>query len=104
MFGKRGNDDGSRFTPEFRPPVSAPAPKPAETATLARPTAPLPPPAAPAQVRRAVEAPPMAPESKRVQRERSEAYYDTKSQVFSALIDTIDRPGFARRISSPTGR
>ncbi len=38
----------------------------------------------------------MAPESKRVQRERSEAYYDTKSQVFSALIDTIDLSQLAK--------
>ncbi|CCV15574.1 CpaF family protein [Mesorhizobium sp. STM 4661] len=100
MFGKRGSDDGSRFTPEFRQPASAPAApapaNPAETAVLAKPApppsgAPAPPPA-----RRAVEAPPLAPEPKRVQRERSETYYDTKSQVFSALIDTIDLSQLAK--------
>ncbi|TPL98439.1 CpaF family protein [Mesorhizobium sp. B2-3-10] len=102
MFGKRGNDDGNRFTPEFRQPASAPATiapaaaGPADTAVLARPaattqpSAPVAPPA-----RRAVEAPPMAPEPRRG-REKSETYYDTKSQVFSALIDTIDLSQLAK--------
>ncbi|TRC94314.1 CpaF family protein [Mesorhizobium sp. WSM4303] len=102
MFGKRGSDDGSRSTPEFRqpaPPPAAPAAaKPADTAVLSRPAAasssaaPAMPPA-----RRAVEAPPMAAEpARKVQRERSETYYDTKSQVFSALIDTIDLSQLAK--------
>ena len=38
----------------------------------------------------------MAPEPKRAQREKSETYYDTKSQVFSALIDTIDLSQLAK--------
>ncbi|PZV37301.1 CpaF family protein [Mesorhizobium kowhaii] len=94
MFGKRGSDDGNRFTPEFRQPAPAPVAPPAassaDTAVLARPAAP--PPSAPVAppARRAIEAPPSAPDLKRVQREKSETYYDTKSQVFSALIDTID--------------
>ena len=46
--------------------------------------------------RRAVEAPPLAPEPRKQQRERSETYYDTKSQVFSALIDTIDLSQLAK--------
>ncbi|RWD65053.1 CpaF family protein [Mesorhizobium sp.] len=98
MFGKRGKDDGNRVTPEFRPPVSAPAaPASAGTMTAERPAAPAySAPAAP-QARRPVEAPPMAPEPpRRVQRERSETYYDTKSQVFSALIDTIDLSQLAK--------
>ncbi|TPK67680.1 CpaF family protein [Mesorhizobium sp. B2-4-19] len=101
MFGKRGNDDGNRFTPEFRQPAPAPtAPPPAgsaDTAVLARPAAPLQPsaPVAP-PARRAVEAPPIAPEARRPQREKSETYYDTKSQVFSALIDTIDLSQLAK--------
>ena len=37
----------------------------------------------------------MAPEPRK-QRERSETYYDTKSQVFSALIDTIDLSQLAK--------
>lgn len=101
MFGKRGNDDGNRFTPEFRQPAPAPAAPPpaglADTAVLARPAAPLQPsaPVAP-PARRAVEAPPIAPEARRPQREKSETYYDTKSQVFSALIDTIDLSQLAK--------
>ncbi|UVK54985.1 Flp pilus assembly complex ATPase component TadA [Mesorhizobium sp. AR02] len=100
MFGKRGNDDGNRFTPEFRQPAPAPAPPPpagsADTAVLARPAVP-PQPSAPVAppARRAVEAPPIAPEARR-SREKSETYYDTKSQVFSALIDTIDLSQLAK--------
>ena len=40
--------------------------------------------------------PPLAPEPRKQQRERSETYYDTKSQVFSALIDTIDLSQLAK--------
>jgi len=100
MFGKRGSDDGSRFTPEFRQPAPAPvapaAAGSADTAVIARPAAP--PPGAPVAppARRAVEAPPLAPEPKRGTREKSETYYDTKSQVFSALIDTIDLSQLAK--------
>lgn len=100
MFGKRGNDDGNRFTPEFRQPAPAPAAPaaagPADTAVLGRPAA-TPQPSAPVAppARRAVEAPPIAPEPKRG-REKSETYYDTKSQVFSALIDTIDLSQLAK--------
>ncbi|WP_201413246.1 CpaF family protein [Mesorhizobium sp. J8] len=97
MFGKRGKDDGSRATPEFRPPASAPAPAPTGTMTAERPAAPPPSTPAAPPARRPVEAPPMAPEPpRRVQRERSETYYDTKSQVFSALIDTIDLSQLAK--------
>ncbi|WP_315919213.1 CpaF family protein [Mesorhizobium sp. SP-1A] len=94
MFGRRGNDDGGRIVPELRQP--SPQQRPAETVTLDRPAAPVPPPAAPAQVRRAVEAPPLAAEQRRPQRERNENYYNTKSQVFSALIDTIDLSQLAK--------
>ena len=38
----------------------------------------------------------MVAEPKRPARERSESYYDTKSQVFSALIDTIDLSQLAK--------
>ncbi len=41
-------------------------------------------------------APPLAPAPRNTQRERSETYYDTKSQVFSALIDTIDLSQLAK--------
>ncbi|WP_091579671.1 CpaF family protein [Mesorhizobium qingshengii] len=100
MFGKRGSDDGNRFKPEFRQPAPAPvAPAAAgsvDTAVLARPTAPAPSAPVAPPARRAVEAPPLAPEPKRAQREKSETYYDTKSQVFSALIDTIDLSQLAK--------
>jgi pilus assembly protein CpaF len=97
MFGKRGSDDGNRRVPEFRAP--APAPSQARTDALADASRPVEPrSAAPsAPPRRTVEAPPMAPEPKpKPQRERSESYYDTKSQVFSALIDTIDLSQLAK--------
>jgi pilus assembly protein CpaF len=52
--------------------------------------------AAPMQ-RRSMEAPPMQEQRRSpAQRERSESYYDTKSQVFSALIDTIDLSQLAK--------
>ncbi|MEQ1941371.1 CpaF family protein [Mesorhizobium sp. VNQ89] len=98
MFGKRGNDDGSRATHEFRAPAQTVAPErvapepprtPASAPAQAAPAAPA--------ARRSVEAPPMAAEPpRRMQRERSETYYDTKSQVFSALIDTIDLSQLAK--------
>ena len=97
MFGRRGNDDGTRAMPEFRPPaqVAAEPAAPAPRASEAKPAA-----AAPASqpvARRPVEAPPsLSPEPRRVGRERSETYYDTKSQVFSALIDTIDLSQLAK--------
>ncbi len=98
MFGKRGNDNGSRPPPEFRP--AAPVSAQVETVPLPRPAAPAAPSAAAAApARRAVEPPPIAPaapEPRRTQRERSESYYDTKSQVFSALIDTIDLSQLAK--------
>jgi pilus assembly protein CpaF len=94
MFGKRGNEDGSRAKPEFRPPAPV---APSAGVILAAPPPPVVEartPAAPA--RRPVEAPPLAPEPRKAPRERSESYYDTKSQVFSALIDTIDLSQLAK--------
>ncbi|MFC3208661.1 CpaF family protein [Aquamicrobium soli] len=94
MFGKRGSDDGSRSIPEVRQPVSVPpaqgGARVMETAVLSQPAASAMPP------RRAVEAPPLSAEPKPMRRERSESYYDTKSQVFSALIDTIDLSQLAK--------
>ncbi|MGF7008886.1 CpaF family protein [Aminobacter sp. BE322] len=96
MFGRRGSDDGSRQTPAFRPlaPEPASAAAPADTLTAPRPAAPAPMPVPAAPVRRA-EMPPVH-EPRRAHRERSESYYDTKSQVFSALIDTIDLSQLAK--------
>ena len=102
MFGKRGNDDGVRTAPEFRPPVASASPvgKPSEKVSeYVRPAEPRSSSTAPAATmgRKAVEAPPIVAEPARKQhRERSETYYDTKSQVFSALIDTIDLSQLAK--------
>ncbi|MFI0844072.1 CpaF family protein [Mesorhizobium sp. IMUNJ 23232] len=96
MFGRRGNDDGIRGKTEFRSPAPMGAPAPAgDTATLpprqadAKPVVPAAPPP------RRIEVPPPV-EPRRAQREKSETYYDTKSQVFSALIDTIDLSQLAK--------
>jgi len=97
MFGRRGNDDGSRATPEFRAPAPAAPPvvrTPEPALASATPSPAIAPAATP--TRRAVASPPIAPESRRVSRERSESYYDTKSQVFAALIDTIDLSQLAK--------
>ncbi|HUG61998.1 MAG TPA: ATPase, T2SS/T4P/T4SS family, partial [Methylomirabilota bacterium] len=83
MFGKRGNfgsGDGKAVSvapkPAPRPaePVSAPAPDSAApaAAVVEKLTPKTPPPAAP------------------VERRRSDNYYDVKSSIFSALIETID--------------
>ena len=96
MFGKRGNDDGNRSTPGFRPLATPSAAQSTDTLVAPRPAVPSS--AAPvAPPRRTVEpSPSFAPERKPQQRERSESYYDTKSQVFSALIDTIDLSQLAK--------
>jgi pilus assembly protein CpaF len=107
MFGKRGNTPGDsaprdRGEPEFssaspsgdvavaaprpsEPPRGAPVSSPPLAAEAPKPIAPKAP----------QKAPPPAPAS-RPMRERSESYYDTKSQVFSALIDTIDLSQLAK--------
>jgi pilus assembly protein CpaF len=98
MFGKRGSDSGRREAPAFRPP------SPADPAPERQPDAPRgevmeAPASAPAPApKRAIEAPPplAAEPPRRPQRERSDSYYDTKSQVFSALIDTIDLSQLAK--------
>ncbi|MBP0617150.1 CpaF family protein [Jiella sp. KSK16Y-1] len=83
MFGKRGNDKA--------PPRSvATMPRPAQAqapAAAPRPAAPTAPviPAAPKASASARPVSPPQPVS-----ERSPEYYDRKSQVFAALIDTID--------------
>ncbi|MGQ2907496.1 MAG: CpaF family protein [Aliihoeflea sp.] len=96
MFGKRGNEGGSRNTPEFRPAPAAPV---SESLTLDERPVERGPESSAAPKRAVDPTPPLAPEPKRVAtqaRPRSEAYYDTKSQVFSALIDTIDLSQLAK--------
>jgi pilus assembly protein CpaF len=100
MFGKRGNDGGGPGGSELK---FAPPPPPAAAAASVAPRTAAPRTAdakpatsAAAPARRAPEAPSAAEPRKSPTRERSEAYYDTKSQVFSALIDTIDLSQLAK--------
>ncbi|WP_416356427.1 CpaF family protein [Aureimonas phyllosphaerae] len=83
MFGKRGPDT----------PAKAPAPAVALAAVRAPAAAPTPPAAAPAPMRRAPEAAPAPAPAAKV---RPDSYYETKSKVFAALIDTIDLSQLAR--------
>jgi len=106
MFGKRTSNDGLPAGADFRPAQrTAPPMPPAGDVAVANqpvePRMPVAPAAAPAAavppMRRQVEAPPPPPaRSSSSGRERSESYYDTKSQVFSALIDTIDLSQLAK--------
>ena len=89
MFGKRGKEGLSK--PEVDLAASAPiAPEYEETR------------AASAEAPHAVQASPQAarpdptPPPARRRTVRNESYYDTKSQVFSALIDTIDLSQLAK--------
>ncbi|GAB1580476.1 CpaF family protein [Phyllobacterium phragmitis] len=91
MFGKRGSDGGKRVEANFRPlgttvptPAISPAPSLAPTAVHA---AAMIEPGSPAPHMRSV---PHAQPGAAPAREKSDSYYTTKSQVFSALIDTID--------------
>ena len=74
MFGKRGNDDGSRATPDFRPPAQPVIETPPPASRAPEPSGPTAAPVAPAPVvRRPVEPPPLAAEPRKLQRERSES-------------------------------
>ncbi|GHC67160.1 CpaF family protein [Limoniibacter endophyticus] len=87
MFGKRGKSGESRSSVE--PPRAAPRDaQTVDTAVLERPAEA---PRTPAPVQRAAPPP---PEPKRV--ERSDEYYRTKQQVFSAMIETIDLSQLAK--------
>src|SRR5690606_28375842 len=106
MFGKRTSNDGLPAGADFRPAqrTATPMPPAGDVAVANQPVEPrmpVAPAAAPAAsvppMRRQVEAPPPPPaRSSSSGRERSESYYDTKSQVFSALIDTIDLSQLAK--------
>jgi pilus assembly protein CpaF len=81
MFGKRGSEAAGRPAAEARPPVIVEAAKPAQAAAPEMPAA--------GQIAAAAD-------KTKAGRERNESYYDTKSQVFSALIDTIDLSQLAK--------
>ena len=83
MFGKRGNEGSGKVGGAIAPPPPAPAAAPAVSSPsiLVEPSR--------EPVRQQVTPPPMqTPQRKRPA--RTDEYYDTKAQVFSALIDTID--------------
>ena len=84
-FGKRGAfDANTRSAPGPLAPISRPVPAGPSPAQLDVPAPPL----APPSVR---PAPPPVQEAR-----RSESYYDTKSAIFSALIEAIDLAQLAR--------
>jgi len=89
MFGKRGNDGfgkaGGVAAPP--PPVAASAPASSSPQVLVEP--------ARENARQQVAPPPMQTPQRR-RPARTEEYYDTKAQVFSALIDTIDLSQLAK--------
>ncbi|HBT67118.1 MAG TPA: protein kinase, partial [Agrobacterium sp.] len=90
MFGKRGPEGPARVTkPDFVAPATTPAPTISEPRPSAIDT--LEPGQSPAT--RQAQAAAQSPQKKRA---RTEDYYNTKSQVFSALIDTIDLSQLAK--------
>ncbi|MEK1925723.1 MAG: ATPase, T2SS/T4P/T4SS family, partial [Rhizobium giardinii] len=93
MFGKRGNEGfgkGGAVSPLKQTPVPAAAP----VAVSERPAAPVL--AEPARETTPVTRVTPSPPPVRRKPARTEDYYDTKSQVFSALIDTIDLSQLAK--------
>jgi len=89
MFGKRGSaptgdDAKGTFAPQATP---APQAAPAPAAPSSVPAGPL---------AAYVEPPPMAKPAQRSEARRPDSYYDTKSSIFSALIEAIDLAQLAR--------
>ncbi|KQT83060.1 ATPase, T2SS/T4P/T4SS family [Aurantimonas sp. Leaf443] len=88
MFGKRGNErpSGGAATATLPAPSASPRPAPAAIAEPRAANTPIAPRTAPV---------PPEPEA-RAPRGRSDSYYETKTQVFGALIDTIDLSQLAK--------
>jgi pilus assembly protein CpaF len=103
MFGKKGTGTGGSFGGAESPAEPAPAseaPAPAVEKPAAAPAAPAPSaadalPAAPAKPA-APRIPEPAAERPRAKSQKNDIYYDTKMQVFSALIETIDLSQLAK--------
>ncbi|MEO9638245.1 MAG: CpaF family protein [Nitratireductor sp.] len=96
MFGRRGSEGPLKEEPAARPVAPSPSSAPPDGVDrpAAEPRAAAPQPPVPS---RRDAAPPQAPKpAPRQEREHTENYYDTKSQVFSALIDTIDLSQLAK--------
>ena len=85
MFGRRSNDPAAPKRIATQAPVSAPAPA---ASSESKPAA--------ARQQAAPAAPPPRAEPVEVQRKHSEEYYDVKTTVFNALIDTIDLTQLAK--------
>ena len=89
MFGKRSaGADVPRTDP--RPAPAAPAPKPAARANDLPPPAARPAASAFSELKQGADAPPLAPEPAFADSRRSDSFYETKAQIFSALIEAID--------------
>ena len=88
MFGKRGNEGSGKAGGTIAPPPPVAAPSSSSApAVFVEPQR--------EQTRQQVAPPPMqTPQRKRPA--RTDEYYDTKAQVFSALIDTIDLSQLAK--------
>jgi pilus assembly protein CpaF len=84
MFGRRSND-----------PVSAKRSEP-QVAPVVQPVAAVPETKAPLQSRQPAPAAPRPEPVVEIQRRHSEEYYDVKTTVFNALIDTIDLTQLAK--------
>lgn len=102
MFGKKGNDGFGKSgfsggSAPSAPKPYAPVAPAAEQAVMVAAPEPVMRAPEPAPQRVAATPPPLAPEPPvRRRTTRNSEYYDTKSQVFSALIDTIDLSQLAK--------
>jgi len=85
MFGRRGTTQGRA---EQGGQIPAPVMPQAEPAPVAA-AAPSPAPAAPEPVQKAAPPPPPAPEPAPA-KEKNNEYYETKAQIFNALVEAID--------------
>ncbi|EFO33160.1 pilus assembly protein [Roseibium sp. TrichSKD4] len=85
MFGRRGTTQGRA---EQGGQIPAPVMPQAEPAPVAA-AAPSPAPAAPEPVQKAAPPPPPAPEPAPA-KEKNNEYYQTKAQIFNALVEAID--------------
>jgi hypothetical protein len=104
MFGKRSNDGSGKppLAPKATPAAAVEAHAASTAPDVAASVAPSPVSAPAAEAAPAPAPMPQAPAPRRDEppakrrSTRNEAYYDTKSQVFSALIDTIDLSQLAK--------
>lgn len=87
MFGKRSTSAASPPARPVAPSAPAPAPEQSRASAPPPPASPEVKPEAPAN---GVGQAPAKAERKPIERPRSEEYYDVKTTVFNALIDTID--------------